>query len=243
MKFNPTPDRAFTLIELLTVIAIIGILAGILIPTVGAVRGQTNTTRCASNLRQVGQAAILYASENKNFLPVNVTSGRQPGWISDRWANLLKPYLTSASSGFRDAVFYCSKTDPASYAIGGDGAGQFAVSDRLNGNAWPGAPVTVAGIVYNYSGQTFPRGVPMTSIGNPSRTVMAGETSFVFQAGKGGPNLAVDNFFPAANRGAAANHRSDGDPTKGDGKSNYLYADGHIATLSLWPGRGAFEVQ
>ena len=51
--------RAFTLIELLTVIAIIGILAAILIPTVGAVRVQAKQATCVSNLRQVGVAAAV----------------------------------------------------------------------------------------------------------------------------------------------------------------------------------------
>ncbi len=60
---------AFTLIELLTVIAIIGILAAIIIPTVGKVRSTARRSQCASNLRQIGMAFLLYAQENKNTLP------------------------------------------------------------------------------------------------------------------------------------------------------------------------------
>lgn len=61
--------HAFTLIELLTVIAIIGILAAILIPTVGVVRKTARTAACASNLRQIGLALSLYADEHKDFYP------------------------------------------------------------------------------------------------------------------------------------------------------------------------------
>lgn len=61
--------RAFTLIELLTVIAIVGILAAIIVPVVGSVRGKARTTQCASNVRQIATAMLLYANENKQLLP------------------------------------------------------------------------------------------------------------------------------------------------------------------------------
>ncbi|MDR1280080.1 MAG: DUF1559 domain-containing protein [Opitutaceae bacterium] len=68
--------RAFTLIELLTVIAIIGILAAIMIPTVGAVREKARAVQCTSNLRQIGNALQMFVGDNKDHLPGPVSSGQ-----------------------------------------------------------------------------------------------------------------------------------------------------------------------
>lgn len=70
------PKQAFTLIELLTVIAIIGILASILIPTVGRVRESARRTVDASNIRQIGQASLIYANDNREQLPPRGGSNR-----------------------------------------------------------------------------------------------------------------------------------------------------------------------
>ncbi|AHF89237.1 N-terminal cleavage protein [Opitutaceae bacterium TAV5] len=57
--------EAFTLIELLTVIAIIGILAAILIPVTGTVREKAKKAQCVSNLHQIGIGLLAYANDNK----------------------------------------------------------------------------------------------------------------------------------------------------------------------------------
>ncbi len=56
---------AFTLIELLVVVGIIALLLSILLPTLSRVREQAKRTACASNMRQIMYAAMIYSRENK----------------------------------------------------------------------------------------------------------------------------------------------------------------------------------
>ncbi|AHF92008.1 N-terminal cleavage protein [Opitutaceae bacterium TAV5] len=72
-------SQAFTLIELLTVIAIIGILAAIIIPTVSKVRKTAKRAVCASNLRQIAAAHIMYRNDHKGKAPFSPT--RDPRFI------------------------------------------------------------------------------------------------------------------------------------------------------------------
>jgi prepilin-type N-terminal cleavage/methylation domain-containing protein/prepilin-type processing-associated H-X9-DG protein len=68
--YSKYTDAAFTLIELLTVIAIIGILAAIIIPTVGRVRESARNAQCISNLRQNHLFYMEKVMENKDCLPL-----------------------------------------------------------------------------------------------------------------------------------------------------------------------------
>ena len=82
--------RAFTLVELLVVIGIIGLLIAFLMPALGKAREQSIRIKCASNLRQIGIGAMAYAADNKGALPYNESAN--PFYVanrsgSGRWAD------------------------------------------------------------------------------------------------------------------------------------------------------------
>ncbi|RRJ97369.1 prepilin-type N-terminal cleavage/methylation domain-containing protein [Opitutaceae bacterium TAV4] len=90
---SPQTRHAFTLIELLTVIAIIGVLAGILIPVVGRVRETARGAQCVSNLRQLATAAQLWIDENRGHLPDAMYWCYNEGTSNPARAYQISPYL------------------------------------------------------------------------------------------------------------------------------------------------------
>jgi prepilin-type N-terminal cleavage/methylation domain-containing protein/prepilin-type processing-associated H-X9-DG protein len=107
--------RGFTLVELLVVIGIIAVLISILLPALSKVRRQANGTACLSNMRQLAQAVLMYANENRYWMPCIATS-QQAGWVNGAptagggtatntsnwiaWAYVLDPYQGNQQSGF-----------------------------------------------------------------------------------------------------------------------------------------------
>jgi Type II secretory pathway, pseudopilin PulG len=108
------------LIELLTVIAIIGILAMILVPVVGRARESAKNARCISNLRQVGIAIQNYSGENRGLLPPSGFFGINPYYNRDarNFQHFLLPYLAikrSSSWSTTEGLAYSAVFDCPSY--------------------------------------------------------------------------------------------------------------------------------
>jgi prepilin-type N-terminal cleavage/methylation domain-containing protein/prepilin-type processing-associated H-X9-DG protein len=83
--------RAFTLIEVLVVVAIIALLIAILLPALGRARAQTRLSVCGSNLRQVGVAMNLFAHDHKGLVPRGLSrhSGGMIGAEAPNWVRMV----------------------------------------------------------------------------------------------------------------------------------------------------------
>ncbi len=145
--------RAFTLIELLVVIAIIAILAAILFPVFAQAREKARQTACLSNLKQMGNAVMMYAQDNDEILPATGWQGpcTDPQTLKTNDANFfgfysfplaIQPYVknygvlvcpsdTSGQGGFNKTNSTCYESQLVQMKVPGAYVGMKSVKNAM----------------------------------------------------------------------------------------------------------------
>jgi prepilin-type N-terminal cleavage/methylation domain-containing protein/prepilin-type processing-associated H-X9-DG protein len=109
---NPKSGRAFTLVELLVVLAIIAIIASLILPALARARSRAQGSFCLNNTRQLAVAWMIYADEHNGQLAYNLGHGRTAAAtpsvggvpMSDNWVNNVESWELSSDNTNATAV-------------------------------------------------------------------------------------------------------------------------------------------
>lgn len=125
--------RSFTLVELLVVVAIIGLLISILTPSLGRARQQAKSTVCLASLNELMHALSQYSHDNDFQLPLliypadpNLPLGKQHGWAEllyqylyeDKDYSIEQDFPVQRNEGGRFALWACKEAQPLAGSTG-----------------------------------------------------------------------------------------------------------------------------
>jgi prepilin-type N-terminal cleavage/methylation domain-containing protein/prepilin-type processing-associated H-X9-DG protein len=114
MRASRIEDRGFTLVELLVVIGIVAIMIALLLPALNGAREQAKAIQCMSNLRQIGQAMVLYNTSNNGYVIPSYTMTGVAGGPTvplEGWAPILdRDKYIPGDRELNKTVFTCPST-------------------------------------------------------------------------------------------------------------------------------------
>jgi prepilin-type N-terminal cleavage/methylation domain-containing protein/prepilin-type processing-associated H-X9-DG protein len=222
---------AFTLLELLTVIAIIAILASLLLPGLAAAKKRALSAKCKSNMRHINLAIAMYVTDSGFYPPLQQLPpvGIQPDISNIKvWYEFLEPHLNAK---WTNDAFQCPsgglRFGPVTNSFGGL---YFPPNYRNGSISYNALGVGVRASPYGYAGLGSARGAPEGAVTVPSDMIAIGDAfaaldrfifseNFVF-----GRNWEPNPGNVDVSKKARARHFE---------TLNVGFCDGHVAALKV----------
>jgi prepilin-type N-terminal cleavage/methylation domain-containing protein len=218
MKNRPANQvPAFTLIEVLVVIAVIAILAAMLLPVLSSAQARARRTTCMNNLKQINLGIRLYADENGDVLP---NSGNLT-YITYR--EVIKGYAgLNGPSSPNDRIFAC----PADTFFYNELTGAPVPSGRHQSAVYGYTSYSFNGVnlVTNYINMIYNGILPgiggqkISTVKNPARTTLVVEAPAMLPYSWHRPQSVLPNAPPIFN----------------DARDIVSYVDGHLDYVKIY---------
>jgi prepilin-type N-terminal cleavage/methylation domain-containing protein len=214
MKPSIKIGAAFTLVELLVVMAVIGVLTALLFPVVGAVKAKARRATCLSNLRQINLGIRIYCDDSNDTSP----GGRFP---AAGYKELMKTCVgLNRHSSSQDRLFACPADRFHWYELPHQGL-SFTNAPQHEQPYWDYSSYWFNGL--NASHSFVPHlgvgNLKISSISEPAKTVLVAETPAY---------LPYSWHQPRAGEGPTLA------PMFNEAKNMISFVDGHVNYLKIY---------
>ncbi|MBQ6352619.1 MAG: prepilin-type N-terminal cleavage/methylation domain-containing protein [Lentisphaeria bacterium] len=242
---NRKTSHNFTLIELLIVIAIIGILAGMLMPALGKAKDRSTAISCVNNQKQLGTASSLYIDDNRGCIP-----GATGGWCCGRGTWVGKN-ISQRRVDLRTKGTVASYTDPVSK--GCPAVIAFAIAqlgpESADGSATAQSVGTCRGSGFGWNVNAGFRNLATgaarlnaSRILKPSQAVLLSDSQLEWSAG-----MSVYPYYLTPRTTVSAAGGGSWGATQAfrhSNRANCLWADGHVSSeVPGELGTGAYALE
>jgi len=212
---------AFTLVELLVVISIIGLLAGLAVPAINGGLKSAKAGACLSNLHQIGVATMAFAADNSFKLP-NAGSG-----TSDMWATQLATFISTGTKS-KKSIFVCPGCEKTVVeATGNDVAVTYGVHNGLMPKG--GTASNISSVVR--STEVILAGDVCQNPGNKGWSPFCIEQPSIISSQSGGRGGSIDLTSPITVGTDSDNGNNPWLRYRHSGKVNVVMCDGHAEAI------------
>ena len=214
-----TKRRAFTLVEVLAVVAIISVLAVLMADIAQKIRASGQRAMCANSLRQLGAATALYLADNGQRY-FSYSQSRPDGKL---WYFGLEPHGGGAE-GDRALDVTQGPLYPYVFRSGVEVCPSFPYASALWKPKFKGAS-------WGYGYNIYLSDKLAMMVRSPSTTIVFGDCAQVnnFQAPASAKHPMIEEFYMIEDKFKTIHFRH-------GGIANFLFADGHIEGLRNYPG-------